>query len=383
MSPIQRLLSKLYWRSDDELQRLSQRGVKPFLELVVHEEATAWSRFEMPLGRRVWLWRHGFISQADVLYDVDERTRHRYLSSYQRELTRPINGQWRTALQNKLLFHRLLQPFDAHRSTVHGHLHRGQFTAVDAPESDSNGEAKNANDRTTDSVARVKEYLTSANRLVLKPIYGVSGNRVLICSVTDGSYSVNGEERSEREFEELVASLDGYLVCEYVEQADYADDLFRDSSNTIRVLTMWDPDTDEPFIADAVHRIGTERSAPRDNWSRGGLSAAIDRSTGRLGEGVQYPYDGSLEWHSTHPETGNAIAGSEVPGWEAVKEKLTALAGRFPQIPYVGWDIVVTDPGEFTVIEGNTCSGVRVFQVHRPLLADPRVRRFYEHHDVI
>lgn len=62
---------------------------------------------------------------------------------------------------------------------------------------------------------------------------------------------------------------------------------------------------------------------------------------------------------------------------------MTALAGRFPQLPYVGWDIVVTDPGEFTVIEGNTCSGVRVFQVHRPLLDDPRVRRFYEHHDVI
>jgi len=35
------------------------------------------------------------------------------------------------------------------------------------------------------------------------------------------------------------------------------------------------------------------------------------------------------------------------------------------------------------LIEANNFSGVHLFQIHRPLLADPRVARFYRAHWVI
>jgi hypothetical protein len=384
-----RAASGLFWRTNEASRTVSRRVLGPAVRMIVEEEARAWSRFEMPLRRRLWLWRHGFLSQADVIYDVDERTRHQYLSAYQRELTRPINGRWCAALENKLLFHRLLDSFDSHRSVVYGHLDRGRFTPVDTPETEPTARGSDGSPAavdataTADAATRVTDWLEATGRLVLKPVHGVSGNRIFVCSSVDGSYHINGEETSPAAFGELVSSLDEYLVCEFVEQADYAAELYPESANTLRVLTMFDPDMDEPFIAAAAHRIGTNRSAPLDNWSRGGLSAAIDLSTGELSEGVQYPYDGCLERHATHPDTGAAIAGARVPDWPAIREGIETFAAGFPQLPYVGWDLIVTGPGEFTVIEGNECSGVRLFQVHRPLLADPRVRRFYEHHGVV
>jgi hypothetical protein len=48
-------------------------------------------------------------------------------------------------------------------------------------------------------------------------------------------------------------------------------------------------------------------------------------------------------------------------------------------IPYVGWDIIVTDDG-FCAIEGNNHPHLG-HQDMAPLLTDPRVRAFYERFD--
>lgn len=379
---------KLYWGVDDLSRTAIQRVLRPAMRLVIHEEATAWSSFQMPFRRRLWLWRHGFLSKADIIYDIDERTHYQYLSEYQRELTRSINGRWQEALRNKLLFHRLLRPFDAYRPTVYGYLKQGRFVPIDA--SNHSSDPENASTATTrptanadDAVTQVSHQLKADGRLVLKPTYGAVGNRILVCSWFDDCYRVNGDERTDTEFDALITDLDEYLVCEFVEQAPYAAELYPGSTNTLRILTMWDPKLDEPFIPFAVQRIGTNSSAPVDNWSRGGLSAEVDRDTGELSQAVQYPYGDHLEKYTNHPETETQIAGTKVNGWRTVRDKILHIAANFPQLLYVGWDVLIGEDGEFTIIEANSCSDVDLLQVHRPLLNDPRARRFYEHHGVV
>jgi hypothetical protein len=348
------------------------------LKRFAKSEVSTWrSPVSMALRRRLWLWRHGFLSSADVLYDLDETNYHRYLSSYQRERAAWLNGKRSTAFDNKLFFHWMTEPFDDQRVETYGLLRNGRFHALQSLRSDEDVS------ETANAAVWTEERLREDGALVLKPVTGGGGKDVRLCSYSGGAYRVNGDGHSAEGFRELVAGLDEYLVTERVEQAAYADDLYPDAANTLRVLTIYDDETDEPYLAGVVHRIGTERSAPLDNLVRGGLVADVDRDTGELGEAVRYLGAEQLVRYETHPDTGAAITGTTVPGWPAVRETLLEMAATFSHAPYIGWDVIVTDEGEFTVIEGNNCSGVRVFQVHRPLLDDSRVRRFYERHGIV
>ncbi|WP_435076769.1 sugar-transfer associated ATP-grasp domain-containing protein [Halococcus sp. AFM35] len=358
----------------------ASRTLTQFKRFAKSEVSTWRSPVSMSLRRRLWLWRHGFLSSADVLYDLEKDNYRRYLSSYQRERAAWLNGERSTAFDNKLFFHWMTEPFDDQRVATYGLLRDGRFHDLHTLRSD---EADTGSHGTADAAAWVDERLREDGALVLKPVTGGGGKDVRLCSYSDGTYRVNGDEHSAEAFRELVAGLDEYLVTERVEQAAYADDLYPDAANTLRVLTIYDEEADEPYLAGVVHRIGTERSAPLDNLVRGGLVADVDRDTGELGEAVRYLGAEQLVRYANHPDTGTAIAGTTVPGWPAVREQLLEMAATFSHAPYIGWDVIVTDEGEFTVIEGNNCSGVRVFQVHEPLLDDSRVRRFYERHGIV
>jgi len=148
---------------------------------------------------------------------------------------------------------------------------------------------------------------------------------------------------------------------------------------------MRDPDGDrEPFIAFAIHKFGTKESAPVDNWAKGGLSAYVDLESGELGPGAGYPKytGGKLSWFDRHPETGAPIAGVQVPQWLALKGQLLEMLRELKFLIYIGWDIVITPRGP-CIIEGNTAPAVAFLQVHKPLLKDPRVKRFYAYHKVL
>ncbi|XVH31481.1 sugar-transfer associated ATP-grasp domain-containing protein [Haloferacaceae archaeon DSL9] len=359
-------------------------------ELVETEKGT-YAKYDHGPRRRLWLWRHGFLSQSGTIYDLDRTNWRRYLTDYERyAYTKRINGRWSVSLDNKLLFHWMLESYDDHRPTVHGLLHEGTFHPIDAlartrSEGDRTRPAVGAGDRSAvDAADRVPDLLEEAGRLVLKWTRGGGGNNVLLCAWDGGDYVVNGDRRSRAEFERLLATLEEYLVCEHVRQAAFGDRLFAETPNTIRAITMYDETKREAFIPMAIQRMGSERSLPMDNFSKGGLNAEIDVETGRLGAAARLPIAGDLEWHDSHPDSGASVAGERIPGWESIRDRLLEIAASFPHVPYVGWDIIPTDgTGGFKLIEANSYPGVKSLQVHRPLLADSRARRFYRDHDVL
>ncbi|ELY44545.1 hypothetical protein C495_11609 [Natronorubrum sulfidifaciens JCM 14089] len=343
------------------------------------------------LRRRLWLWRRGFLSQSDAVYDLEESTYESYVSDYQRYVrTKRINGTWSVALSNKLLFHRVLQPFDERRMTVYGMLRDGTYHSVDsrtphrevtdggAASAPAEGRHEPASE-TANAAQRVVSRLEDEGRLVLKWAHGGGGNNVFLCTDTDDGYRVNDDHYTGAEFRSLVAGLEEYLVCAFVEQGSFATARYPETPNTLRIITMYDDVENEPFIAAAIHRIGTTESAPLDNFTQGGLSASIDLETGELGPGAQPSTDGRVEWHTTHPDTGTPVDGELIPGWERIRAQLLEMADACSFVPYIGWDVIVTgSDGEFRVIEANSYPGLKSIQVHGPLLADERVRRFYE-----
>jgi len=162
-----------------------------------------------------------------------------------------------------------------------------------------------------------------------------------------------------------------------------AQEIFPDAANTVRILTFWDYERNKPYIADAIHRFGTEKSAPVDNFGSGGLSVGIDLDTGELRRGATKPTSAMMEWHSKHPNTGNLIEGVEIPNWNHLCSSICEIAQQFSEVPMVGWDILVTDGG-FVVLEGNAKDpDFKMMQMHRPLLRDERNRKFLRHHGVV
>jgi hypothetical protein len=369
-------------------ERLSILGT-----LLERELATGPS-LSIPWRRRLWLYRRGFTSRSHALFDLDEDTYRHYVSDVQHELADGIAGRWDAVVNNKLTFYLAFGSFDEHLPALYGVLDGGRLRRSsplmsapsweEAPPASALADDGRSHEgaEATDWVTR---YLDEHTALVLKPIYGHGGRGVLVCRAADrdGRYSVNGEPKTAREFAALLDDLEEYLAWAFVEQADYAEELFPGSTNTLRILTMWDYETDEPFVGGVVHRIGTGESAPVDNWSRRGLSAEVN-DDGELSSGAQWlPSLGEVRWYDVHPDTGARIEGTRVPNWSAVRDGILEMAREVPYLPRLGWDVVVTGDGEFVVLEANAHTATRTLQVHRPLLRDPRVRRFYEYHECV
>lgn len=325
-----------------------------------------------PLTTRLKLLTGGFTGLSQTIYDFEQNNGRDYLSDLAaRRSFRIRNPTSVRVMDNKLLTPAVLQNyFDV--PDVLAVIAEGEISPL-------RREAK------VRDVQTLLEHCLSTGGVILKPSGGLKGKGVISLKVRNNCMYISEREAKTVEVHRLISSLDNYQIESFVEQAAYAAKIYPHVTNTMRILTMRDPDHgDEPFIAFAIHKFGTKESAPVDNWARGGLNAHIDLETGKLGPAAGYPdfTGGELTWFDQHPETGEQIAGVYVPNWLALKEQLLDMLRALKFLIYIGWDIVITPQGP-CIIEGNTGPAIAFLQVHKPLLKDPRIKRFYAYHNVI
>jgi hypothetical protein len=63
------------------------------------------------------------------------------------------------------------------------------------------------------------------------------------------------------------------------------------------------------------------------------------------------------------PDSGEKIIGFEIPNWSEVLNTVKRCALMVPELRYIGWDVAIGVNGIPLLIEGNSNSGVDVFQV--------------------
>lgn len=331
---------------------------------MIREEWKKGRSATVPWRKRLIMYRRGFQSYQYSFYNFDDGVDSSlYLAEFPRiAYTSRINDD-RSLLDDKAKFYRLLtyRGFDDYLPTVFGRIENG----------------------ISDNIPKVEvlELLKQENRLVIKPVTGAAGSGIKICTVMDDGIRVNGKLVSNQQFLTELGTIEPALVTEYCKQAQYSAEIYPESANTIRVLTM-QPKGEDPFIATAVHRFGSESTNNLDNFSQGGLSAEVNLDTGELSAAAEYLSDGNVRWHDIHPDTHSKIHSINVPGWGEIKKQLLDVMNRLPEFRYVGWDVLVTSPGEFVLLEGNNQSDVDLLQVHQPLLADRRIRDFYREQGV-
>jgi len=321
--------------------------------------------------RRPRWWRHGFLSRSAVVYQLDRNDHRLYVSDYRRYLrTRHmVHPRLQEIINNKLSTHLLLQNLAIPTPPLFGVYYRDSVHLYPSEER-----------------LGVPEYLAQlpvGERVFMKPLGGAEGKSLYSLHRSHEGVKVNGEVRSVDEAARSIMRPNRPLIIEdLVEQHPSQAELYPETTNTLRVLTMPDLETEEPFILMAVQRIGAASSGNVDNWTQGGLSAQIDLETGELSKAARLPESLRLEWFSHHPDSGARIEGRAVPHWEEVKDVVLRAARAISFLEYVGWDIIVGPDGP-VVLEANINSGMNVLQVHQPLLADPRARAYFDARGVI
>jgi hypothetical protein len=102
-----------------------------------------------------------------------------------------------------------------------------------------------------------------------------------------------------------------------------------------------------------------------DNFAAGGLAAPIERATGVLGPAVTKRPGPAL---SAHPDTGARITGTVLPCWPEALDLARRAQAAFAEVPFVGWDIVLTSAGPI-LLEANPTWCVDLLQIPhgRPL----------------
>jgi hypothetical protein len=103
---------------------------------------------------------------------------------------------------------------------------------------------------------------------------------------------------------------------------------------------------------DAAFRMAIGTNDTVDNFHAGGIAAAVDMATGRLGPASNMGLKPDIGWRTVHPNTGAAIEGRILPIWPKVLDLATRAHAAFPERVVVGWDIAILADGP-AVVEGN------------------------------
>jgi len=321
------------------------------------------SRTGIPWSRRWRAWRRGFRSRHAALYQLDDGNASGYVPDFDyawRCYT--MNGFWNPIVGNKLVVSQIL--------AAHGIPHPRVFGVVSHGRPLPPGPAHPA------AAASLHEWTADARPVVFRPHWSGGGEGVFFVRRDRDAWFINGRDATADDVAALIGGIDRYIATAFVDQAAYARAIHPASTNTLRVLTL--SDEQGPFIASVVHRFGTSRSFPVDNFhqGRGGICAAVDSDSETLGKAMSLDRHNRREWHSAHPETGSQIEGVTIPGLAAALEGVLAAARCFPEATCVGWDLLITEGG-FSILEANAPPGIVVSQAHAPLLADPRTARFF------
>ncbi len=185
--------------------------------------------------------------------------------------------------------------------------------------------------------------------VIAKPADGICGRGVLKTSLSDFVDA--------KDMYHFLTESKRTLIEQVVEQHDDISEIYPNSVNTLRIVTILKEDHTADVVFSSI-RIGNNGSFV-DNLNSGGMSALVDTATGTI---VKAGEDKDLATYETHPVTGKPIVGFTIPMFDKALELCRQAATVVPQIRYVAWDVAMTNDGP-ELIEGNTFPGHDIMQL--------------------
>lgn len=285
---------------------------------------------------RLWAaWRQGFSSVQAVYHGITGINGHDFFPDIDRYLfTIRTNRHVWPILHDKVIFDSFMRerlPITAAAGCFVG----GSFMPTD-PQTDY-----------TAFLRRVE----SGERFVVKPAQGGKGYGIKHLQ-RDGNIIRLGADTAARDsIDSLWPELDYHLIVPFQQPHPRLASLFPDSVNTLRITVFKNPGEPARLFSPLL-RIGTRQSAPMDNFSQGGMLAAIDPESGCTVAACRRDERFRRQTVERHPDSDAELLGVEIPRWPEIRDTLLAFHDRHPCFDFVGWDVLVGE-SEWFVIEGN------------------------------
>lgn len=183
------------------------------------------------------------------------------------------------------------------------------------------------------------DLLHRKGKVILKPQGASLGEDVRLVSLTD--------IQDTRAYYDDLLNVRSWLAEEVVVQTEEMAGFHPKSVNTVRLMTLLF--REEVVFLLGCFRMGVGNSIV-DNFSHGGLGAAIDVDTG-----IVISAGMNKKGHSFlfHPDTGKQIIGFAVPRYEELKNLTEKLAHLMPEVNCIAWDFALTADG-WCLIEANS-----------------------------
>jgi len=170
-----------------------------------------------------------------------------------------------------------------------------------------------------------------------------------------GQYrSSTGQILSERELLKYLAILsrqEKIIVEPRLSNHPGIADLSSGALTTARVVSCRDK-TGTGRVTHAAFRMARGTNTVVDNFHAGGIAAAVDVATGRLGRASDLGIHRNSIWYERHPETNSPILGRVLPMWREAVELCERAHAAFADRVIVGWDVAFLEDGP-CIIEGN------------------------------
>ena len=152
---------------------------------------------------------------------------------------------------------------------------------------------------------------------------------------------LGGERRSVSDLAGSLVGGAGYLIQRRLEPNRELATRFGPRLWSVRLLVFVTPDG--PIVHRAAAKIATGTNAADNYWRQGNRLAAINLDTGRIvrvvrGTGL------TLEEDPRHPDTGQGIVGTIIPGWFEIIDQVMLAAQTFAGIRTQSWDVALADP---------------------------------------
>ncbi len=303
------------------------------------------NHFRIPLHTRIrYAIDGGYMVDQVAMYDLKHNDKEQYLSEFDWYKSRSINDPYSHMLNNKVVFAEMIKGF----------CPTPELFAVK-----KDGRIAGMNGRKIVHHADLISLLREEGAFVVKPVNIGKGLGIHIVRYNGGEILDNGKPVTGEELIQTLTKSKSWLICAFAKQAEYLDRIYAGSANTIRMIVLRSEKTREFELCFAVQRIGASWTGAVDNGSRGGLIAKVCIETGELTSARTLH---NLEVYPVHPDTQSPIEGVVIPDWENIKAGVLEASSHFPYLDIIAWDILPTPDG-FTVIEGNTSSGVNIIQL--------------------